>query len=87
MNYTAISLSNELNVIDTFRHTLNNLLYSYSTTYEEDEQILKEKEDVLVDGYGPVYLGAIRLRMREKQLLLQHMKTKPFMVKSHFKLN
>ena len=70
MNYTAISLQNELDVIDTFRNTLNNLLVSYSTTYEEDVAILKEKEKVVVDGYGPVFLGAIRLRMREKQLLI-----------------
>jgi hypothetical protein len=70
MNYTAISLSNELNVINTFRSTLNNLLYSYATSYEEDEAILREKENVVIDGYGPVYLGAIRLRMREKQLLM-----------------
>ena len=74
MNYTAISLSNELSVIETFRASLSNLLHSYSTTYEEDEKILKEKEDVVVDGYGPVFLGAIRLRMREKQLLLSTLK-------------
>ena len=70
MNYTAISLENELNVIETFRVTLQNLLSAYSTTYEEDEFILKEKENIVEDGYGPVYLGAIRLRMREKQLLI-----------------
>jgi hypothetical protein len=70
MNYTAISITNELNVIETFQNTLSGLLQSYPTTLEEDELLLKQKEDVASDGYGPVYLGAIRLRMREKQLLL-----------------
>jgi hypothetical protein len=70
MNYTAISITNELNVIETFQNTLFGLLQSYPTTLEEDELLLKQKEDVASDGYGPVYLGAIRLRMREKQLLL-----------------
>ena len=73
MNYTAISMANELNVIDTFQSTLSNLLNSYPTSLEEDEILLKEKEKEDVDGdvgYGPVFLGAIRLRMREKELLV-----------------
>jgi len=70
MNYTAISMENELNVVETFQNTVSNLLHTYPTTLEEDEILLKEKEDIDSDGYGPVFLGAIRLRMREKQLLL-----------------
>lgn len=81
MNYTAISMSNELNVIDTFQSTLSNLLHTYPTTMEEDILLLKEKENVESGGdgddgggdgggYGSVFLGAIRLRMREKELLL-----------------
>lgn len=71
MNYTAISLTNELNMIDTFQNTLNNLLLSYPSTYEEDRVFLAEKEDDDAEGdFGPAFLGAIRLRMREKELLI-----------------
>ena len=70
MNYTAISMTNELDVIEAFENSLSSLLSAYPTTYEEDRAILREKEDVNSDGYGPVYLGAIRLRLREKELLL-----------------
>lgn len=70
MNFTAISETNELNVVDTFQSTLSNLLLAYPTSLEDDEALLRQKEDFNSDGYGPVFLGAIRLRIREKQLLL-----------------
>ena len=72
MNFTAISLTNELNMIETFQNTLNNLLYSYPSTYEEDRDFLTEKEQDDNEGgdFGPAFLGAIRLRMREKELLI-----------------
>jgi hypothetical protein len=75
MNYTAISLTNELSVIETFQNTLNSLLYSYPTTHEEDVAVLAHQEkasneDRDGDKYGPVFLAAIRLRMREKELLM-----------------
>lgn len=71
MNYTAISLTNELHVIDTFENTLRGLLQSYPTTHEEDERELEEKRRESESGFGPAYLGAIQLRMREKELLLK----------------
>lgn len=72
MNYTAISLTNELSVIDTFQNTLNGLLSSYPSTHAEDKEFLEEEEaaDRGSEEFGPAFLGAIRLRMREKELLL-----------------
>jgi hypothetical protein len=74
MNYTAISLTNEINMIETFQNTLNSLLASYPSTHEEDRDFLSEKER---EGYvgegeelGQAFMGAIRLRLREKELLL-----------------
>lgn len=70
MNYTAISVNNELNVIEAFRSTLYNLLSSYPTSPEEDRAVLREAEQCEKDcEHGPIYLGAIRLRLREKELL------------------
>ena len=70
MNYTAISLTNELSVIETFENTLQGLLHSYPTTYEEDKEFLADKEKYTGGEYGPAFIGAIRLRMREKELLI-----------------
>lgn len=74
MNYTAISINNELSVIETFENTLNGLLNSYPSSYEEDKEFLAEKEKYNGGEYGPAFIGAIRLRMREKELLIATLK-------------
>lgn len=70
MNYTAISMTNEINMVETFQNTLNNILLSYPSTLEEDIEFLAERERHVDDEFGPAFIGAIRLRMREKELLV-----------------
>lgn len=72
MNYTAISETNELLVIRAFVDTLSRLLSAYPSTVEED-QILIDKyisDDGVDSDVGAVMIGAIQLRKREKELLL-----------------
>jgi hypothetical protein len=93
MNFTAISETNELNVINALRGSIHGLLASYPTTVEMDESILKQYESAAQDaelgdvgdggvdgdgddgagrgrGGGPILRGAVRLRLREKTILL-----------------
>jgi hypothetical protein len=73
MNYTAISDVNELLVIQAFRDTLQKMLQSYPSTVEEDEAILQSKP-VDAGDLGVISYHAIRLRLREKQLMLNTLK-------------
>jgi hypothetical protein len=70
-NFTAISENNEHNVIAALRSSVYSMLGSYPTTKEQDEEILLDaRAGIGAHGeYGPVMLGAISLRLREKQLL------------------
>jgi len=71
LNYTAISANNELSVIDTFEDTLRNLLSAYPTTAEYERELLEHAEEVMEDPTrGPVFIDAIRLSLREKELML-----------------
>lgn len=99
LNFTAISVGNELAMTKAFRNSLHRLLDSYSTTSTEDENILsqydvtqgestrKNKEDNKgnkgnkdsdgnkgseegVGVLGPILTSVIRLRLREKNILL-----------------
>ena len=67
MNYTAISMNNELSMIKTFRNSLTNMLNAYTTSLEDDRLILRDKEVLTKNGY--VFISAVRLRSREKSLL------------------
>lgn len=69
MNYTAISESNELLVIQSFRATLRNILSAYPSTVEEDEAFLRDHPLGSAEG-GVIMHHAIRLRLREKELIL-----------------
>lgn len=85
MNYTAVSLQNEISVIQAFRSTLTRMLSSFSTSIEEDKDILKvcendvkletkkEKKETKQKGEkkkaGLLYCHAVRLRLREKSLI------------------
>lgn len=42
MNYTAISVTNEENVVSALRSSIHGLLRSYPTTAEEDEELLQQ---------------------------------------------
>jgi len=83
MNYTAISEPNELNVINALQGSIDGLLASYPTTWEEDQRILKnheekERSDASTTSttstgeeaeMGPVMIAAVKLRSREKEIL------------------
>lgn len=68
MNYTAISITNELNVVSALRNSINGLLSSYPTTIEEDRRIINEAEEGITE-IGPITTSAVRLRYREKEIL------------------
>lgn len=67
-NYTAISETNELAVVQALRNSIHGLLASYPTTSEEDAAILRDNEEG-VQVIGPIMAGAISLRFREKEIL------------------
>jgi hypothetical protein len=69
MNYTAISERNELSVVTALRSSVNGLLVSYPTSYEEDQRLLREV-DAGVSSMGPIMTAAVKLRAREKEILL-----------------
>ena len=71
MNYTAISETNELLVIEGFRQTLRNMLSAYPSTIEEDQQIIQEKmnDHSASSETGAIMIGAVKLRLREKELI------------------
>ena len=68
MNYTAISEPNELIVINALRNSVHGLLASYPSTREEDARILRDVE-AGVSSAGPVFVAAVKLRSREKDIL------------------
>lgn len=68
-NFTAISESNELGVINAMRKSIKSLLSTYVTTVEEDEEILSMQTNKQHDKLGSIMLGAVKMRLREKQLL------------------
>jgi hypothetical protein len=63
MNFTAISYENEMNVIAAFRSSVGGLMTSYPTTLDEDRAAARSEQ-------GPVMREAVRLRVREKEMLL-----------------
>lgn len=65
-NFTAISYNNEMNVINSLRNSLFGLISSYPTTILEDKEILQDNNS----DFGEIYINAIRLRIREKELLM-----------------
>jgi hypothetical protein len=92
LNFTAISETNELNLIKTFENSINSLLYGYLTTFQKDMDILhvyngdgieegmgregEEDEDegeneVDNNRLGPIVISIVRLRSREKEMLLK----------------
>lgn len=68
MNYTAISETNEINVIGALRGSIQTLLASYPTTIDEDRRVLLQVEEGITP-MGPIMENAIRLRYREKEIL------------------
>lgn len=70
MNYTAVSLNNELSVISAFRSSLYTMLKAFSTSQEEDREILREYDSGISSGLGPIHASAVRLRLREKALMI-----------------
>jgi hypothetical protein len=70
MNYTAVSMNNELSVISAFRSSLNTMLKAFSTSQDEDREILREFDSATKSSLGPIYASAVRLRLREKALML-----------------
>jgi hypothetical protein len=78
MNFTAISFTNEIAVVNALRSSIYNLLGSYPTTIETDIDIINNYEKTKVDDnnednnniiFGPITYAAMRLRYREKQIL------------------
>lgn len=82
LNFTAISVTNELSVIGAFRTSLHRLLDSYPTSSGDDEEILKVQSEDKMQGRdrgkggrgggdpGPILTSVVRLRLREKNILL-----------------
>jgi hypothetical protein len=68
MNYTAISVVNEMAVVSAFRSTINNLLHAYPSTIEEDKELLRNHH-ADVAHLSNTMVGAISVRLREKEVL------------------
>jgi hypothetical protein len=68
MNYTAISEPNERSVVTALRNSVHGLLASYPNTLEEDLRVLRDV-DAGVSEEGPIMVAAVRLRVREKEIL------------------
>lgn len=74
LNYTAISETNEMNVVNALRSSIHNLLTTYPNSIDEDQSILLNidltNSDYHSDNdFGPIMSNAILLRYREKQIL------------------
>jgi hypothetical protein len=69
MNYTAISVENEKSVVKTLKSSIFALLSGYPTSLEEDMRILEDDDDKSV-RIGEIKRQSIKLRVREKELLL-----------------
>ena len=69
MNFTAISETNELSVVNALRSSIHGLLASYPTTSEEDLSLIERVESGSDSSVGPVLLNSYYLRYREKQIL------------------
>ena len=66
LNFTAISSSNEALVVAALRSSVQGLLAGYpSTKLEDEDEVANEGEGSI----GEVMRGAVRLRIREKELL------------------
>lgn len=70
MNYTAISLVNELAVVSAFRGTITNLLHSYPSTIAEDQELLRNHHSEVIH-LSNTMVGAISVRLREKEVLAE----------------
>lgn len=72
MNYTAISETNELLVVQAFTETLHRMLASYPSTISDDDELINEYiHDHSGDhNIGTIMLGALRLRRREKEMIV-----------------
>lgn len=64
MNFTAISETNELGVLNALRTSIKSLLSAYPTSAEEDRRILASQE------MGPIRVSAVTVRLHEKDLLV-----------------
>lgn len=69
-NFTAISENNEASVIQALRSSVIGMLSSFPHTIEQDRELLRDNEAGVGEGLGVVTVGAIQLRMREKELML-----------------
>ena len=82
LNFTAISPSNEINVILTLKGSLFSMLASYPHTIAEDIELLRQiglqnhkfhnnddNNNKGKSGIGPIQIAIIKLRLREKLLL------------------
>jgi hypothetical protein len=74
-NFSAISYENEMSVIKTLRGSMHSMIRAYPTTIEEDQKIISDYEDELEleekdRSLGEITYHSIRLRKREKELLL-----------------
>ena len=87
LNFTAISMENELAVVRAFENSLHSLLGAYPHTADEDRKILRKKELMKEregggeggegeegEGQGEgkighIIMSAVRLRLREKEML------------------
>jgi len=70
MNYTAISVVNEMAVVSAFRGTIGNLLNAYPSTIDEDKEMLR-KHHAEEAHLSNTMVGAISVRLREKEVLAE----------------
>lgn len=72
MNYTAISVTNEQLVVQAFTDTLHRMLSSYPSTIKEDDVLIAEhlNDHLGSKEIGSVMIGALQLRRREKELIV-----------------
>lgn len=72
MNYTAISETNELLVVQAFTDTLHRMLEAYPSTIEEDDQLIEAylNDHSGSSDVGAIMVGALQLRRREKELIV-----------------
>lgn len=66
MNFTAITESNEIAVIDAFRKSIDGLLSNYASTADDDKEILKSR----TYDKNSISYNAVWYRLREKELLI-----------------
>lgn len=76
LNFTAISMENEIAVVRAFENSLHSLLGAYPHTADEDRKILRKRELMKEgnnedgsDNIGHIIMSAVRLRLREKEML------------------